>query len=194
LVERARDLKDRLYLIVLLLIGAAAIASGLYYLLALGDISAPIIFDTAFGVAILLVAWLFLVPESVPAGADRLPARLTQIEPQEPPRTVIVRGPEVVPRAPPAPSPPPREAPTALPSLAALESFVRAHVSETTATPTPRARPPPPEEPPPPTVPASEVIKELDEIYEDLQPAEPEKDAPPLLDPRRRRFGGPATG
>lgn len=194
MVERARDLRDRLYLVVLLLIGAAAIASGLYYLLAFGDVSAPIVFDTAFGVAILLVAWLFLVPESVPAGADRLASGLTQIRSTEPERPVALAAPSARP-APAPPSPPqPQKAPTPTPPPPAPEPAVRMRASESSPPPAPRARPPPREEPPPPTVPASEVIKELDEIYEELQPSEPDANAPPPLDSRRRRLGGPTAG
>ncbi|MCI4319405.1 MAG: hypothetical protein L3J87_02115 [Thermoplasmata archaeon] len=194
MVERARDLRDRLYLVLLLLIGAAAIASGLYYVLAQGDVSAPIVFDTAFGVALLLVAWLFLIPDSVPTGGDSSRERLTQVEPLAPEPAPVVRAPR--PESTRRPTPPPRwtEASSVPTPPSTPEPVVAVRTTEPEPTPAPRARPPPREEPPPPTVPASEVIKELDEIYEDLQPAEPERESPPPLDSRRRRLGGPAVG
>ena len=194
MVERSRDLKDRLYLVVLLLIGAAAMASGLYYVLARGDVSAPIVFDTAFGVALLLVAWLFLLPENLPQGAERRPERLTQLEPLLPDRTPPAPLPRPLPTSRASPPARRREAPVIVANPPSSEPALPVGLSESTSPPAPRVRPPPPEQPPPPTVPASEVIKELDEIYADLQPAETEDEAPPPVDPRRRRLGGPAAG
>jgi hypothetical protein len=98
-VEPSRDLRDRAFLAILLLVGGGSLASGLYNLLWLGSPSPTAVFDCTLGVAILVVTWLFLAPyvfasgsestlpvvaatASVPAGAGRpRPSSLPEHEP-----------------------------------------------------------------------------------------------------------------
>jgi hypothetical protein len=59
-------LRDQAFLALLLLVGAGALASGLFQILLEGNASPVAIFDTVLGVAVLLVTWLFLAPLAAP--------------------------------------------------------------------------------------------------------------------------------
>jgi hypothetical protein len=190
MVERSRDLRDRAFLILMLLVGAAALASGLFGLLVLGDASAPTIFTAVFGVSVLLVSWLFVLPEVMPRVVDAYnprPAPLRQIAPLADPTGTSARAPSTL-----SPGPPSSRRAVAAPARAipAPERVIAVAPAES-----PPARPKVrPAVPPASDSAASEMLKELDEIYEELRPSDEDRDGPPPPDARRRGLGGPSAG
>ena len=66
MVEESRDLRDKAFLAILVLVGAAATASGLVQILYEPSPSPAALFDTALGLAVLLVTVLFLAPYVFP--------------------------------------------------------------------------------------------------------------------------------
>ncbi len=66
MVEESRDLRDKAFLTILILVGAAATASGLVQILYEPSPSPAALFDTALGLAVLLVTALFLAPYVFP--------------------------------------------------------------------------------------------------------------------------------
>jgi hypothetical protein len=62
MADRASPVRDRAFAALLLLVGASAIASGLFEILVLANASPAAIFDAVLGGAVLLVTWLFVVP------------------------------------------------------------------------------------------------------------------------------------
>ena len=58
--------RDHAYLVLILLVGGAALSAGLYFLITQGLSSAAGVFDSVLGIAILLVGWLFLGPMLAP--------------------------------------------------------------------------------------------------------------------------------
>jgi hypothetical protein len=67
LVEPSGAVRDRAFLAVLLLVGAAGIASGLFQLIWVSASAPSGIFDAVLGLTVLLVTWLFLAPYVLPA-------------------------------------------------------------------------------------------------------------------------------
>ncbi|HZY70686.1 MAG TPA: hypothetical protein VFF67_06900 [Thermoplasmata archaeon] len=209
MVERSRDLRERAFHILLLLVGAAALASGLFNLLVVGDASPPTIFDAVLGLAILLVTWLFVAPELAPrllgpveAATPQLVALAPESEPgPEPEPPTEIPTPAPTPWAePPAPRSPPAVAmPAAVASAATedasaelLEAIQRVIDPPAPAAAPPRSSPPATRIVPSPTPPvvAGEVVKELDAMYRELQPAAPVLRS--RVGPDDRRRGRPA--
>lgn len=90
MADPARSLRDRAYLALLLLVGAGALGSGLFQILAEGNAGAIPVFDTVLGVAVLMVTWLFLVPLVAPTWVgDPAPGSVPLIRPYLP---MPVRG------------------------------------------------------------------------------------------------------
>ncbi|MCI4350246.1 MAG: hypothetical protein L3K15_01860 [Thermoplasmata archaeon] len=188
LVERSRDLRDRAFLVVLLLVGSAALASGLFSLLVLGSASAPTIFTSVFGASVLLVSWLFLAPEIMPrvfeSPRSELVTLSTPIPATRPTGTPVPAASRPRPGAPARPR-------VAAASAAAVTPAVVGR-SPAVAEPLLPSRPRP-STPPAPSSAASEVLKELDDIYEQLQPPDDDRRPPVLLDARPRGLGGPSA-
>lgn len=202
MVERSRDLRERAFHILLLLVGGAALASGLFNLLVVGDTSPPTIFDSVLGLAILLVTWLFLAPELAPrllGPAVEPPPRLTQLLPETEPEPLLPPPkPWVEPQAPP-PTPArvavPRPELRPLPDssaqlLEAIQRVIDPPKAEPAVAKRPPSKPAPAAAPAAPPPVAGEIVKELDAMYQDLQPAEPALRANVGSEDRRR--GRPA--
>lgn len=66
MVEEARDIRDRGFVAVLLLVGIAAIASGLFQMFVQGKYSPVPEFDTALGIFAVLTTIVFVAPYMVP--------------------------------------------------------------------------------------------------------------------------------
>lgn len=67
MVEDPHDLRDRAFVVILLLVGGGAVASGLFQLVVLSITNDPAaVFDVVLGFAVLLITWLFLAPYVFP--------------------------------------------------------------------------------------------------------------------------------
>lgn len=192
-------MRDRAFLAVLLFVGAAAIASGLYQLMWLNSSMPTGIFDAVLGLTVLLVTWLFLAPYvlpetfGLPTAASVRPASTTGPTAGRPPPLTAHR-PEPRAPAPRAPAPAPAGIPRWADPLVDRSGTpaIAARPGAAAAAPTPPApvRPRAPPSAPSPNAleenvpewletddksstspgPASQIIDELDQITTQLGP------------------------
>ncbi|MCI4369148.1 MAG: hypothetical protein L3K09_06270 [Thermoplasmata archaeon] len=100
--DPVKPFRDRAFLALLLLVGAAALGSGLVVLVGQGQLTPTAVFDSVLGLTVLVVSWVFLGPYVIPrAFGDPSPGEEETDRPYLP---LPIAAPPPPPRARPRPS------------------------------------------------------------------------------------------